>query len=365
MTEVEPPSTHPSLAPAADLNAKPLDPDAPATPAEAPAAPPAPSAPRARALTGRPGRIDRRDSIRVAAIKAMWPQVERLLAADATIRDPEATPDLKRYRVASRRLRAALRTFDDGFSKREGSRLRDGLTEIADATGTVRDLDVRIAGLTAWARERGDDDAAAVLPLQEEWAAARAVAARELLVHMATRRHERVLDELVSIVEAESRRGPEVGDRPIGLRAGSMAWTDYERLIANDASIRWADLRALHRARIEAKRLRYLLEFLGDLIGPERQLLVARLVALQDHLGALNDAAIAAAATRAFLGHPPTALSSVERRTIETYLRDRDRAVTRLRRSVGRPWRGVIGITFARRLARAVVRLSRTAPEVA
>lgn len=319
----------------------------------------------ARTLSTPPGPIDRRDPVRVAAVKAMWPQVERLLAADASLREPEATPDLKRYRVASRRLRAALRAFEDGFSKREVARLRDGLAGIADAAGAVRDLDVRIADLTDWARERGDSTAAAVLPLLEEWTEARAAAARHLLEHVATNRHERLLDDLVGLVEGGGRRGSADSGRPIGLHAGSMAWADYERLLAADATIRWAELPVLHRTRIEAKRLRYLLEFLGDLIGAEREPLVARLVALQDHLGALNDAALTAAAIRTFLGNPPQPLAGPDRRSIEAYLRDRDRTVARLRRSVGRPWRGVLGITFARRLARAAVLAGRPAPEVA
>ena len=54
--------------------------------------------------------------------------------------------------------------------------------------------------------------------------------------------------------------------------------------------IPWADLPTLHALRVDAKRLRYAIEFLAPVLGPRHELLVERLVALQDHLGALNDA---------------------------------------------------------------------------
>ena len=119
--------------------------------------------------------------------------------------------------------------------------------------------------------------------------------------------------------------------------------------------VRWADLETLHEVRIAAKRLRDSLDLLGDILGPERIWLTDRLVALQDHLGTTNDVAVTARAVRTFLEDRHQRLPQAERIEIAAYLADRERTVGRLRRGVGRPWRAVSGISFARRLSRLVV----------
>src|SRR6185503_7313798 len=149
---------------------------------------------------------------------------------------------------------------------------------------------------------------------------------------------------------------PGAPDRSTRDRAGSSIWTAYEALRAYAAIVRWADLPTLHGLRIDAKRLRYTIEFLGSVLGAEQEWLVERLVALQDHLGALNDASLAVAEVRSFLGESHAGLSPDERAAAIGYLGDRERALGRLRRGVGRAWRPVVGVTFERRLARAVVR---------
>jgi len=306
-----------------------------------------------------PGPIDRDDPYPVAGRKAMWLHVKRLLDADAALRDPDRPHDLKRYRVATRRLRAALRAFEDAFARREVRDLRDDLADLATTAGAARDLEVRIGHLNEWAIERGGEGPAGVRPLADAWQAERTAAISQLEARLRTRRHRRLLEDLVAFVESSDgpgrRAAGQAPARPIGIRAGSLVWEAYERILAYDRGIRWADLATMHQLRIEAKRLRYLLEFLGDILGPERADLVARLVAVQDHLGLLNDAVVTSVAVREFLQDPSTQLRAPERGEIATYLAEREREITRLRRSALRPWRAVAGITFARRLARTVV----------
>jgi CHAD domain-containing protein len=287
----------------------------------------------------------------------MWPHVRRLLDIDAALRDPDRPQDLKRYRVATRRLRAALRAFDGAFPRREVRDLRDDLGDLATVAGAARDLDVRIADLTRWAFERGGEAPGGVKPLVAAWQAERTAAASHLEARLATRRHRRLLEDLVAFVEDRATAPRRVGQapgRPIGLRAGSLVWDSYEQLLAYDRGIRWADLATMHQLRIEAKRLRYLLEFLGEILGPERADLIARLVAVQDHLGLLNDAAVTSAAVRTFLQDGSAPLGPIERVEISTYLQEREREIVRLRRGATRPWRAVAGVTFARRLARTL-----------
>ena len=305
-----------------------------------------------------PGPILPTDSFAAAGRKAMWVQVDRMLQREEAVRDPDQADALKRYRVATRRLRAALRVFRDAYPARETKPIRAGLSELADALGTVRDLDVRIDEVNRWARDRDGDEGQAIAPLRKSLTAQRHEAAASLARKLDSRSHRRLIAGLVDFVTAlEPELGPHVGapDRATRDRAGSSVWTAYEQVRAYAAIVRWADLATLHALRIEAKRLRYTLEFLGSQLGPEKDLLVERLVALQDHLGALNDATLAVAAVRAFLGEHHASLSPEERAGTISYLGDRERELSRLRRGVGRAWRPVVGITFARRMARAVV----------
>ena len=308
------------------------------------------------ALGSAPGPLLPGDPFSRAGRKAMWPHVERLLAREAALRDPSATDALKRYRVATRRLRAAIRVFRDAYPGRETKALRLELAHLAMAVGAVRDLDVRIAGLEAWSATIDPPVTEFVEPLRVAWAEQRTTAAASLARHLDTKRHARLLRALSAFVTVDDAPASSGGppDRLVRDRAASAIWSAYELVRAYAPVIRQADLATLHRLRIETKRLRYTLEFLGEVLGPERPWLIARLVDLQDHLGSLNDAAIAAVATRTFLGDGEAALAAGERAAIEQYLGDREREVGRVRRSLGRVWRPVVGVTFTRRLGRAV-----------
>jgi triphosphatase len=298
------------------------------------------------------------DSFGVAGRKAMWLHVDRMLAREEAVRDPAQTDALKRYRVATRRLRAALRVFRDAYPKRETKPIRNALSDLADALGAVRDLDVRLEEVRRWAEAQDEETRAAVEPLCAALAAQRKSAAAALARKLDARSHRRLMLALVAFVTAlESDAGPHGGppDRSIRDRAASSVWTAYEQVRAYASVVRWADLPTLHSLRIEAKRLRYTIEFLGDVLGPERESAVERLVALQDHLGALNDATLAVAAIRSFLGERHAGLAPAERAAVVSYLGDRERELGRLRRSVGRAWRPIVAVNFARRLGRAVV----------
>jgi CHAD domain-containing protein len=283
----------------------------------------------------------------------MWPQVNRMLELEPALRQADPDADLKRYRVATRRLRAALRVFADALPKRAVRDVAPELAELARAVGRTRDLDVRIASLPA-------DDG--VQPLRDAWSAERAEAAADAQRRLATKRHTRLLNDLAGLVSiaanAEAGHAPR-GTRTVRDRAGSAIWEGFERLRADAVDLGAADLVALHDLRIRAKRLRYTLEFLAPVLGTDRDWLIARLVAVQDHLGALHDADLAADAARAFLagsaeqGRPD--LTDGQLAAIDAYAATRAAEVDDLRRRVPKAAGPIVGATFARRLAQAIL----------
>ena len=202
--------------------------------------------------------------------------------------DPEALHDL---RVALRRLRTALRTYRPQLrdSLRRGPVRR--LARIARATRESRDLEVHLA----WARAQ-----LAGLTPQEQ-------AGVEWLVDRMERRRQEADGRLAEVVEREFDRavaplerrlfryrariasGPVRRSRPagtvIGRRIGRLAGA-LEAALGEVRTLR--DEEPAHRARITAKRLRYVLEPIAGLVAGVEPL-IARLRTLQDELGDLHD----------------------------------------------------------------------------
>jgi CHAD domain-containing protein len=139
--------------------------------------------------------------------------------------------------------------------------------------------------------------------------------------------------------------------------AASRIWAAYEHVRAYEPVLRWADVETLHDLRIAGKWLRYTIEFVREALGEEADPLIARVTAMQDHLGLMNDADVSARLARTFLVEHAGELSTIESAAIGRYLLSREREVARLRRTVGGPWRGVAGVGFRRSLGRVVAGL--------
>jgi CHAD domain-containing protein/adenylate cyclase class IV len=268
--------------------------------------------------------------------------------------DPEA---LHRMRVATRRMRAAWRVFGEGFQRGRTKRHRRRLREVAGRLGAVRDLDVLIeAGETYLATQSRTEQRAAA-PLFAAWREQRDDARILLVRELESDGYKRWVDDFRDFVRNEGAGGAAViptAPHRIRDRAAGQIWTAYERVRAYEPVLRWADVATLHELRITAKWLRYTLEFVRECLGPDAAALIARVTAMQDHLGLMHDADVAASMARAFLVERSGRLSEVESAAIGRYLMDREREVARLRRTVGPVWRGVGGLAFRRGLGRAV-----------
>lgn len=278
----------------------------------------------------------------------------RVLAREPGVRaglDPE---ELHKMRVATRRLRAAWRVFGDAFRGAKVRQIRDDLGVIASKLGLTRDLDVQLERLAS-APSHAD-----LGPLEAAWRAERDDARAALVKELDSARHRRWLTSFVRFVETEDAGiAPQPGIEPetVRERAGSQIWAAYERVRAFERVIEGAPPATLHRLRIEAKRLRYSIEFVREALPAEAATAIARITALQDHLGALNDAEVAAGMARAFVAAHGDALTPAQSAAIAAYVADQERQVATLSRTVRRPWSGVVSIAFRRRLGRVLAAL--------
>jgi CHAD domain-containing protein len=328
--------------------------------------PPAPQLPtdagptHAPLVVGRSPGVLGADPVAEAGRKVLRFHFARMLAREAGTRSGEDPEDLHSMRVATRRMRAAWRVFGDGYrpGRTKGHRAR--LRETATRLGAVRDLDVLIAGAEAWQAELPDAETGGLEPLLAAWRAYRDDARALLVHHLDSDAHARFVEAFRVFVQTEGEGArPADATKPHRVRdtAASRAWAAYEHVRAYEPVLRWADVETLHELRIAAKWLRYTLEFVRETLKPDVELLIPRVVALQDHLGLMHDADVAASMARTFLVEHSADVNANSAAVIGRYLESREREVARLRRTVGTPWRGLAGVTFRRRLGRALAGL--------
>lgn len=331
-----------------------------AAPAEEPArdSMPAPEPPRI-IVPKSPG-VVADDHIAEAGRKVLRFHVARMVAREPGTRAGKDPEELHAMRVATRRQRAAWRVFGDAFDTARTDRYRKRLKLVARDLGAVRDLDVLIEAGEAYQKRQSASEGRAFEPLLRSWRFQREIAREVLIRELDSNRHKRWLDAYIEFVQADG-----LGARPVGPvephrvrdTMPSRIWAAYEVVRAYEPVMRWADVTTLHDLRIAAKWLRYTLEFAREALGREAGPVIEKVVALQDHLGWLHDADVAATLARAYLVEHAGELTEAESAAIGRYLVDRERELARLRRTVGPPWRGVASLAFRRALGRVVAGL--------
>jgi CHAD domain-containing protein/adenylate cyclase class IV len=300
------------------------------------------------------------DHLAEAGRKVVKFHLARMIAREPGARAGTVSEELHGMRVATRRQRAAWRVFGDAFDVERTDRYRRRLKLVAADLGGVRDLDVLIEAGEAYQARQSSAEGRAFEPLLRTWRTQRDAAREVLVKELDSKAYRKWLDAYVAFAQSEG-----LGARPVGPvdphrvrdTMPSRIWAAYEVVRAYEPVMRWADVTTLHDLRIAAKWLRYTLEFVREGLGREAGPVIEKVVALQDHLGWLHDADVAANLARAFLVEHAGTLSEAESAAIGRYLVDRERELARLRRTVGPPWRGVASLAFRRALGRVVAGL--------
>jgi CHAD domain-containing protein/CYTH domain-containing protein len=203
--------------------------------------------------------------------------------------DPEALHD---YRVAIRHLRSTVRAYRRPLKSSVGGSIRRQLRRLAQATNRPRDLDVQLAWLTDRLAGSGREEQPGI-----EWLVSRMGETRERAIAEMRAVDARLFPPVAARLESRLprlRTTLALDDRIVrrstaGVTARLVRRT-AARLRDRLESVRsYADSDVLHRARIAAKRLRYLLEPFSDFL-PSCESAVIRLRDLQDALGDVHDA---------------------------------------------------------------------------
>lgn len=215
-------------------------------------------------------------------------RLNALLAEVEGVRDGEDLEHVHRMRVSSRRLRSALRLFQECFKGKEGKRWRQAAKEVTAALGEARDLDVQMVFLTKLAKGWEGEDAAALVPLIELLRSKRVALQPSIVTLMDALLVEHPLLELRAHLEEKAGwTGEASALRPYAYAHASIA---VEEMMAHASSVPiYEDWQGHHALRIAGKHLRYALEAFRGAYEDGLEEEVRTLKGLQDVVGELHD----------------------------------------------------------------------------
>lgn len=259
-----------------------------------------------------------------AVAAAIADALQRLVQHDPLARLGDAE-GVHQVRVALRRLRSDLRTLGDAVDPAWRAQIEPRLRSVAEALGDARDLDVLAAALREEASGAEDE----LGPLFATLAGRRARASEALSTALMDPAYPQLLDALI-----EAAASPPIGPGAEASAAEAMpeaamaTWRDLKRRA--DALGPKAPDDDYHRARIAAKRTRYAAELAARVLSGKRAEGAARFAQqverIQEHLGTLQDAAVAERVIRGTLASRMTAAYAFEAGRLVERQRARARA---------------------------------------
>lgn len=229
----------------------------------------------------------------VSAFRAMALSCLHQVVAHRTGVIDGAVEGVHQMRVGVRRLRALLSLFKPIFEPLAHAERKAILSDFQKLLGPMREWDVFLSELLEPLAQQAPEtpalDHARTAALAEREAAHAAAAAAVQAPSFTAL----ILDTAAWVLSPESFL-PEA-DEPIGQFAARILSKQHRKLKRRGRAHDEAAPEVLHHVRIQAKKLRYAVEFFESLHPRKKQKrFLKRVKAVQDALGVVNDAAVAA-----------------------------------------------------------------------
>ncbi|HLL75151.1 MAG TPA: CHAD domain-containing protein [Pyrinomonadaceae bacterium] len=227
-------------------------------------------------------------------------KLERMCALRDAALDFSDIEGVHKMRVASRRLRSALRDFQPYLAEKVSSKR---LKAVARALGAVRDEDVAIEmveKLIAEADEEAREGIARIAggrrARREEARAALTAAVSDAALGELRETFNAQLDEAAAETAANGGRRRPGRTTRFSHVGGDIVRARFEELRESGRSLYEPfEVEPLHEMRIRAKRLRYAIELFTQCWGESVEPYASEIAKLQEHLGELHDCDVWAA----------------------------------------------------------------------
>jgi len=243
-------------------------------------------------------KVNRDGATAMLAFAVLREHFAQLLTLEPAVRlgeDPEA---VHRIRVAIRRLRSALSLFRACLPK-GAHRYAEDLKWVASLLGAVRDLDVLHEHLSAWQAGCAFPWADDLTPAYEWLSRLRAKAQAAIVRGLNSARYRRFASAFAQFLREGEQTTGALGHVPIRQALPRLIRKRHTKLRKlGDALEQDSPAEDYHALRIRCKRLRYALEVAALVFDADLRAYVVHCAALQELLGQMQDAYVAALQAR-------------------------------------------------------------------
>ncbi|MBS1795942.1 MAG: CHAD domain-containing protein [Acidobacteria bacterium] len=211
-------------------------------------------------------------------------------------REPALTSDdieaVHALRVATRRLRSALRSFAPLLPKKAFKNSQKDLKSIADALGAARDQDVAIAALEKLRKKARDAVVREGLGrLIDEHRAQREAAQPGLVEALTEENFDRLKTRFEKALDRAFALATDAEDAPVNVAGRELIEARLTEFCDRSGALcEPFRVKPLHELRITAKRLRYTVELFVARWGEQIAAFAEEVAAMQTYLGEVHDA---------------------------------------------------------------------------
>ncbi|MCU0509910.1 MAG: CHAD domain-containing protein [Anaerolineae bacterium] len=304
-----------------------------------------------------PLRVD--SSMAEAGRAVMWTHFNRMLANEAGTREGADIEFLHDMRVSTRRLRAAFLIFAPFYDEQAISQFNKDMRKAGRTLGAVRDLDVLIEKAEAYEAGLPAEAGLTIRPLTDHWVGQRELARREMLTFLNGNTYRRFVEGFRTFLLTPGMGAKPVPEgEPVAHQVRHviprLIMERYEQVRAYEPIITTAPLTTYHMLRIDCKRLRYALEFFQKLLGPDAGGVIKQVTAMQELLGAMQDAHVAEGVIAEFLALEEGKKRPLAHPGVEAYLETQRQIQRDLLTQFEPPWAALTGLEFRRSLGGAL-----------
>ncbi len=201
---------------------------------------------------------------------------------------------LHEFRVAVRRTRAALAQVRGVYPRDVVAHFKVEFKWLGSVTGPVRDLDVYLFMMDDYRAELPEALGNELTPLHKHLRRHHRSEHLQLARALESERYQALLRDWQQFLDKADECDPECcpnAARPLAEVASKRIWRTFRGVINQGRAITAeTPAEALHRLRIECKKLRYLMEFFRSIHDPKQiGRLIRVLKGLQVNLGDFND----------------------------------------------------------------------------
>ena len=237
-------------------------------------------------------RVRLEDRLDLAVRKILTYQLQRFQEQLPGVRRDIDTEFVHQARVGTRRMRSALRLFQDAVPDNTGAYLAGELKWLGGMFGTVRDLDVFFLNLSRFEgqiRHFPGTQKKALENWIEKHRRAPLKVFQEALESTRYRNLERRLTQFLERALPARPRAP-LAVKPVRAIAPAIINEKLEAVIAQGHKVlAQPKLKQFHLLRIQMKKLRYATEFMAPAYDGGLDPFIERTVEIQDCLGELQD----------------------------------------------------------------------------